>query len=66
VLTGMAAALLFGGGAVGFTAARLAGASADDQPGPQQQDVRPVPGSGQLPPPPAADDGGTATSQDES
>ena len=47
-MAGMAAALLFGGGAVGFTAAQLAGSSADDQPS-QQQDVRPVPGRRPVP-----------------
>lgn len=45
LLAGMAAALLLGGGAVGFTAAQVAGAPADDQPG-QQQDVRPGLGGG--------------------
>ena len=55
VLAGVAAALLLGGGAVGFTAAQLAGSSADDQPG-QQQDVRLVPGSDQFQPPPGSDD----------
>jgi hypothetical protein len=54
VLTGVAAALLLGGGAVGFTMAQVAESSAEDQPG-QQQDVRPVPGSGEFQPPPGSD-----------
>lgn len=78
VLAGVAAALLLGGGAAGFTVAQVAGSSADDQPG-QQQDVRPLPGSGELQPPPGSDgrdhehddfdpghdDDGAVSSQDE-
>jgi hypothetical protein len=54
VRTGVAGALLLGGGAVGFTVAQVAESSGEDQPG-QQQDVRPVPGSGEFQPPPGSD-----------
>jgi len=78
VLTGAAAALLIGGGAAGFTVAQVAGSSAEQQPG-QQQDVRPAPGSGEFQPPPGLDgrvyddggfdpgddDGGSTISEDE-
>jgi hypothetical protein len=68
VLTGVAAALLLGGGAVGFTVAQVAGSSAEDQPG-QQQDLRPAPGSDEFQPPgsdgPVHDDGGFDPGHDD-
>jgi hypothetical protein len=68
VLTGVAAALLLGGGAVGFTVAQVAGSSAEDQLG-QQQDVRPAPGSGVFQPPGSDgrvhDDGGFDPGHDD-